>query len=47
MNSPALHMLLCVHAGWQDHPVSNRKFHFIFPGKEVLADPKQLPSLVS
>lgn len=34
-------------AGWQDHPVSNRKYHFIIPSREdVLADPRQLHSLV-
>lgn len=33
-------------AGWQHHPVCNRKYHFIIPGNIVLADPHQLPTKV-
>jgi hypothetical protein len=33
-------------AGWQNHPVCNRKYHFIVPGASVLADPLQLPAIV-
>lgn len=37
---------LTKYAGWQHHPVSNRRYHFILPSPAVLADPDQLPAVV-
>ncbi len=37
----------CMHCpGWQHHPVSNRKYHFIIPCDEALADMAQVPGVV-
>ncbi|GIL58806.1 hypothetical protein Vafri_13798 [Volvox africanus] len=36
----------CRNMGWQHHPVSNCRYHFILPSPAVLSDPDQLPSLV-
>lgn len=33
-------------AGWQHHPVCNRKYHFVIPGEAVLKDQQQLPAVV-
>jgi hypothetical protein len=33
-------------AGWQNHPVSNSRFHFIIPAESTLEDPSSLMALV-
>lgn len=40
-------MHACIaHAGWQNHPVCTRRYHFIIPSQADLADPTKLPAIV-
>lgn len=36
----------CRNIGWQNHPVSNKRYHFILPNEVTLEDYSQLPAIV-
>lgn len=36
----------CRIIGWQNHPVSNKKYHFIIPSEVIMEDYSQLPAII-